>query len=740
MKPREVAFRSILIVWLLALWAQPAGAAPIDEIRQAIADNGASWSAEETPIFRMSRQERAFMLGARFDVTSVPEGAVDMTGRSDELPSHFDWREHNGHNWITTVKNQKLCGSCWAFSSVGALEALVRIRHSTPSLDIDLSEQFLVSCSDDGCGGTWSMARPMNFLEETGTPDEECFTYHAADLPCEDRCADWEDRITRIEGWSYVGSQVSSIKTAILDQPLSTTMIVYEDFSAYSGGVYEHVWGGQEGGHAVILIGWDDATECWIVKNSWGGGWGESGYFRIRWYESYIGNNTTMMDYFPPCHDGDGDLFEDSECGGDDCNDRSSDIHPCALEIPENGIDEDCSGGDRVLEPGELSEDEPNDTSGWAQPLDGIAAGETVTVKGNICSCDYSSGFYKGDRDYYELITPELSREGDSEREGDPERDVISLRLELDWPGTGNFDLLLYDGYAQSLLKKSTYSHPEVFEVIVEPMTAYIILVAGRSGDGGECTLTVMPGTCTDADGDSYYDPTCGGDDCDDEDPAIYPGSDLDLDGYTCPTDCRDEDPLVNPGAIELCDGIDNDCSGEIDDIDDDGDGYITDACGGDDCDDHNLGIHPRAKEKCDGIDNNCDGLLDPGEEDDDGDGYNECLDGDCDDQDPMVYPGAEELCDLRDNDCDGEADEGPCKLIESLALLGLAACLVDAALPPGSEPPPAPEESSGGGGGCTTYGAGYRDGLASAVIVYLVPLLLIGGLKYRARREKVLR
>jgi len=731
LKRIEVAFWSILAVLLLALWAPPAGAAPIDEIRQAIAEKGASWRAEETPIFRLSRQERALMLGARFDVTSPPEGAIAMSRDLDDLPAHFDWRDYNGYNWITPVKNQKICGSCWAFSTVGALEALVRIRENFPALDIDLSEQFLVSCSEDGCGGTWSMARPLAFLAETGTPDEECFPYHASDLPCEDRCPDWAGRVTRIDGWNFVSNNITSIKSAILDQPVSTTMIVYEDFSSYSGGVYEHVWGGQEGGHALMLIGWDDATECWIGKNSWGTSWGEAGFFRIRWWESYIGNSTSIMDYLPPCHDDDGDMYEDSECGGDDCNDKNNQIHPCAPEIPENGIDEDCSGGDRILEYGELSEVEPNDTAGWAQLLDGVAGGETVTVMGNICRCAYSGSIYNGDRDYYELTTPGLDREGDADR------DVIYLHLELDWPGTGNFDLLLYDSYAQTVLKKSIYSHPEVFDVIVEPETDYIVLAAGRSGDGGDCTLTVTAGYCTDADGDSYYAPACGGTDCDDENPAIFPGSDFDLDGYTCPTDCRDDDLLIHPGAEEVCDGSDNDCSGEVDDIDADGDGYVTDECGGDDCDDNDLGVHPRAPEKCDGVDTDCDGLMGPFESDDDGDGYNECMDNDCDDQDPWVYPGAKELCDLRDNDCDGQADEGPCLLIESLALLGLAACLVDAAQPTEQPPPVHEDGGGGGGGGCAIQRAAYRDGLASAVIVYLVPILLIGMLKYRARREK---
>jgi hypothetical protein len=174
-----------------------------------------------------------------------------------------------------------------------------------------------------------------------------------------------------------------------------------------------------------------------------------------------------------------------------------------------------------------------------------------------------------------------------------------------------------------------------------------------------------------DADGDGHTTVT----DCDDSDPAVYPGApevcngvdddcdgaidegfDKDEDGFTtCAGDCNDANPLIHPGATEVCNSIDDDCDGAIDEgFDGDGDGYT--ACGGD-CDDADPLVHPNSPESCNGIDDNCNGFVDE-EFDGDGDGFTACG-GDCNDADPLVHPGATEVCNGADDDCDGTIDEG---------------------------------------------------------------------------------
>ena len=190
-----------------------------------------------------------------------------------------------------------------------------------------------------------------------------------------------------------------------------------------------------------------------------------------------------------------------------------------------------------------------------------------------------------------------------------------------------------------------------------------------------------------DVDGDTYISVGCiGGDDCDDNNAVVFPGAfDQDGDGYEVCSDCYDiggdTEVLVNPDEPEACDGLDNDCDGITDNLDEDGDGFINLACaGGDDCDDTDPAIHPQADadsdgfnacddcddtdgdvfpgttEICDdGIDQNCNG--DDLVADIDLDTYDSVICGgdDCDDADAAFNPGATDICDGVDLDCDGD-------------------------------------------------------------------------------------
>ena len=186
--------------------------------------------------------------------------------------------------------------------------------------------------------------------------------------------------------------------------------------------------------------------------------------------------------------------------------------------------------------------------------------------------------------------------------------------------------------------------------LIAAPFNAEAAIAAGQS-----YVIYGEAPPCSDVDGDGYGypgTPNCAGgadEDCDDADPAIFPGA--------------AEDP---------CDGIDSDCDGTVDELGDaDGDGYSP--CQGD-CDDNDDFVHPGASEMCDGVDNNCNGSVPPGEYDEDLDGQMVC-EGDCDDNDADVYDGASEVCDGVDNNCDGALLAGETDDLDADGWMGCADC-----------------------------------------------------------------
>jgi hypothetical protein len=209
----------------------------------------------------------------------------------------------------------------------------------------------------------------------------------------------------------------------------------------------------------------------------------------------------------------------------------------------------------------------------------------------------------------------------------------------------------------------------------------------GNFDENDGCTSCVI---YVDEDLDGFYEDV----DCNDNNEDIYPGAlelcdgldndcdeaideglrtDEDEDGEfpigTCGggTDCNDNDAAINTAAAEICDGIDNNCDEVLlpTEVDADGDLYVgcDDWTGSDnlapgDCNDDNIAVNPGADEICNGIDDNCDGILGEGEVNADGDRYLVCQ-GDCNDDSNISYPGAEEICDGLDNDCDQAFDEG---------------------------------------------------------------------------------
>jgi C1A family cysteine protease len=283
-----------LCLLLAALMAGPAFAGDRDEtlqhLREEIRQKGYSFQVEDNPALDFPLdvlcglvEPSGWRRHARF---------VDFTAKVD-LPAAFDWRDLNG---CTSIKNQGGCGGCWAFSTVGALECQILLQEL---VEEDLSEQFLVSCdnSNNGCSGGWFA---HNFHITEGAVREICFPYTAADDPCIDTCP----RPYFVESWAYIGNSYSvptteAIKQAIYDYgPVCAAVAVSSSFQAYSGGVYD-ADDTTDINHAIMLVGWDDDQGCWILRNSWGPGWGEDGYMRIAYGSNRVGYAANFITYVP---------------------------------------------------------------------------------------------------------------------------------------------------------------------------------------------------------------------------------------------------------------------------------------------------------------------------------------------------------------------------------------------------------------------------------------------------------
>ena len=331
--------------------------------------------------------------------------------------------------------------------------------------------------------------------------------------------------------------------------------------------------------------------------------------------------------------DNDGDGV--SICEGD-CDDTNSTIYPNALELCD-GIDNNCDG--------QIDE---GVTDVFYADSDGDGFGNATQ---SIEACDAPPGYVSDNTDCDDTnntiypSAPELCDGLDNDCNG------VIPNNELDNDGDG---FSICEGDCDDT---NSATNPVATELC--------------DGIDNNCDGQIDEGITdvfyADSDGDGYGDSNNSIEACD-----APPGFVSDN------TDCDDTNSSIYPSALELCDGIDNNCDGQIDEgvtttyfADSDGDGfgdmnntmeacdippgYVTDNS---DCDDTNNSVFPGAPELCDGLDNDCDGLIPNEEIDNDSDGFTEC-EGDCDDNNATVYPDAIELCDELDNNCNGQIDEG---------------------------------------------------------------------------------
>jgi cathepsin L len=197
----------------------------------------------------------------------APEGQI--------LAADLDWRTKGA---VTPIKDQAQCGSCWAFSTTGSVEGANQIKSGQL---VSVSEQQLVDCAgsagNQGCNGGL-MDDAFNYIiKNKGLGSEASYPYTAHDGKCKQ-----VPSVSTVSKFTDVGkNDEKGLMSAVNIEPVSVAVDA-QSWSSYKKGVMTGLCG-KSLDHGVLAVGYgtDGANDYWLVKNSWGVSWGESGYIRL---------------------------------------------------------------------------------------------------------------------------------------------------------------------------------------------------------------------------------------------------------------------------------------------------------------------------------------------------------------------------------------------------------------------------------------------------------------------------
>jgi len=281
------------------------------------------WVASlESPTALLTHEEIKTLLGtdekfAWVDPQNPPLRTYPKSAHAN-APEEFDARKQ----WpkcesMGMIRDQSDCGSCWAFGAVEAMSDRECIKHGK---DVILSAEDMNSCSGAGsCNGGYPSSA-YNFWERTGVVTEQCVKYslpscdhhipnstnpcsgHIKPTPaCKKTCVDdpsivFADDKRKASKVYTVRGEADMMTELSTNGPCEGAFSVYEDFMTYTSGIYKHVSGGYEGGHAIRILGYgvDNGVKYWLIANSWNVHWGEKGYFRILRGSNECGIENTM--------------------------------------------------------------------------------------------------------------------------------------------------------------------------------------------------------------------------------------------------------------------------------------------------------------------------------------------------------------------------------------------------------------------------------------------------------------
>jgi len=244
--------------------------------------------------------------------TGVDASRNRFEGRKFALPASFDWRALGK---ISPVKDQGQCGSCWTFSTTGAMESAYAVKNNVNATTL-LSEQAIVDCStgcapedgqsvcNQGCNGGWPWTAVSDLMTFGGLPVESDYPYTAADGTCVisgKKLFAKPSNYSCLSGPDQSGGpsdEVTQMPTYLMKGGALSIALNAEMFFSYTSGVMDSTsCEGTQLDHAVLIVGWgvQNNVQYWIVKNSWGAAWGESGYVRMARGKNLCGMAAAVM-------------------------------------------------------------------------------------------------------------------------------------------------------------------------------------------------------------------------------------------------------------------------------------------------------------------------------------------------------------------------------------------------------------------------------------------------------------
>ena len=273
----------------------------VDKLNTNLKRRNMTWRAGNTSISGMTFSEKKDLYGGIVPVFYgleyyaggvfvVPGEHLNTSPRStssNQYASEWDWRDRHGKNWMTDVRDQGWnCGSCWAHAAVGSVEAYINLYYNR-SLNYDLSEEELISCSHYGCGGGFASSA-LNYIKNNGIVNDSCFLYVGHEEDCTTKCADPKEHVF-IEDMQQVSLNCGEdyIKQQLFKNPLTLSLDLWRHEMALVGyktiGIGDTIFLGNQSIRDSIIINYQDhqsliGRTAWLLKDSHGLNFGNNGY------------------------------------------------------------------------------------------------------------------------------------------------------------------------------------------------------------------------------------------------------------------------------------------------------------------------------------------------------------------------------------------------------------------------------------------------------------------------------